>query len=88
MKFFRTITSAALLLMLGVTASAQATLSRLEEDITRGGGIYHSYEFDKIRVINPSISATTVVMAPAIISCHISSVLWRRIFIMPTLLTT
>lgn len=38
MKFFRTIASAALLLMLGVTASAQATLSRLEEDITRGGG--------------------------------------------------
>jgi len=37
MKFFRTITSAVLLLMLGVTASAQATLSRLEEDITRGG---------------------------------------------------
>ena len=48
MKFFRTITSALLLLMLGVTASAQATLSRLEEDITRGGGIYHSYEFDEI----------------------------------------
>lgn len=48
MKFFRTITSAVLLLMLGVTASAQATLSRLEEDITRGGGIYHSYEFDEI----------------------------------------
>jgi hypothetical protein len=31
-----------------MSLSAQATLERLEEDITRGGGIYHSYEFVEI----------------------------------------
>jgi hypothetical protein len=31
-----------------MSLSAQATLERLEEDITRGGGIYHSYELVEI----------------------------------------
>ena len=40
--------ASALLLLSAVKVSAQATLPRLEEDITRGGGIYHSYEFAEI----------------------------------------
>lgn len=40
--------ASALLLLSAANVSAQATLPRLEEDITRGGGIYHSYEFAEI----------------------------------------
>lgn len=42
------ICAAGLLLLWSGIASAQATRSRLEEDVTRGGGIYHSYEFTEI----------------------------------------
>ena len=40
--------ASALVLLSAAKVSAQATLPRLEEDITRGGGIYHSYEFVEI----------------------------------------
>ena len=47
-KYLKTFSLTVLLLAGCLSLSAQATLQRLEEDITRGGGIYHSYEFYEI----------------------------------------
>ena len=47
-KYLKTFFLSFLLLAGSLTLSAQVSLQRLEEDITRGGGIYHSYEFDEI----------------------------------------
>ena len=44
----KTFSLTALLISVCLTLDAQTTRSRLEADFTRGGGIYHSYEFDEI----------------------------------------
>lgn len=48
LKYFKIFAAGLSLLLWSGTVHAQATLSRLEEDLTRGGGIYHSYEFTEI----------------------------------------
>ena len=48
LKYFKVFAAGLSLLLWSGTAHAQATLSRLEEDFTRAGGIYHSYEFTEI----------------------------------------
>jgi hypothetical protein len=52
LKYFKTFSAALVLLFLsGVDAYSQATYARLQADITRAGGIYHSYEFSEIEDI-------------------------------------
>ena len=48
LKNIRLLMTGAFLVIGTCLASAQATLSRLQEDVTRAGGIYHSYEFPDI----------------------------------------
>jgi hypothetical protein len=53
LKYFKTFSAALVLLFFwgGVEAYSQATYARLQADITRAGGIYHSYEFSEIEDI-------------------------------------
>ena len=53
LKYFKTLSAALVLLFFwgGVDAYSQATHARLQADITRAGGIYHSYEFSEIEDI-------------------------------------
>ncbi len=51
LKYTRVFVAAVLFITSAFSAFSQATLSRLEEDVTRAGCIYHSYEFSEIRDI-------------------------------------
>lgn len=44
-KYMKRFSLSSILFAVCMSLSAQATLERLEENIARGGGIYHSYEF-------------------------------------------
>ena len=44
-KYMKRFSLSSILFAVCMSLSAQATLERLEENIARGGGIYHSYEY-------------------------------------------